>query len=290
MGSTSYPESCTHTRHVVVEGPRGGIRCLPGTPLSVTLEPGERIISGGVYRPGQDDALDPPNMDLANAPRPETDSDASPYVRRFKRPASKAIEPVEPPPPDVEPEPEPEPEPTPVDPYEPEPVDPTPIPDDTLPDPVVTDPGFVQPTIDEFLFSLAENGEGAKNLPNDGYTAQNGTTGAYGRWQTMPRNWRDWSSRALDIDYDLTRASKTLPVAEWYPMARGDREQGRANQNTVVKWKVQQYWNQTGGNCQRIAGVWFSGYLNPSNWSERTIRYVNRVCVPLGYEPLPLPV
>lgn len=139
-------------------------------------------------------------------------------------------------------------------------------------------------TIEAFMDALARYGEGNGDA---GWSAQNVDTAAYGRWQMLPGFWRAYAPAALGGGPAL--ASKTLPPAEWRPMIRGDRPEGRANQTRVARYRIEQLWKGYGGDAQKVAGTWQSGNAVKARWSRRTVKYVNRVCVPLGYPELPLP-
>lgn len=146
-------------------------------------------------------------------------------------------------------------------------------------------------TFDAFVESLKVNGE------RSGYESQNPTSGSYGRYQIMPTNWRNWSVKALNnwrhpwymAQFAMGRpaiASRDIPGTEWWPRT------SRANQDEVARWRLQGMWNAQGGNAQNVAAQWQGGTPNPVTWMQkpRTVKYVNRVCVPLGYEPVPLPL
>jgi hypothetical protein len=49
-------------------------------------------------------------------------------------------------------------------------------------------------------------------------------------------------------------------------------------------------WANHAGNAQVVAAMWNSGISEPTAWDARVIKYVNRVCVPLGYDAIPVPV
>ncbi|MFA6135546.1 MAG: hypothetical protein WC869_16150 [Phycisphaerae bacterium] len=68
------------------------------------------------------------------------------------------------------------------------------------------------------------------------YGAENPDSGAYGRFQIMPANWPSWSAEA------------GIPGAP----------QSAANQDRVARFKMQQYYNQT-GSWEDVASMWYSG-------------------------------
>lgn len=86
-------------------------------------------------------------------------------------------------------------------------------------------------TLDQFMAALSGQESGGS------YTATNGRTGAYGRFQIMPSNWPSWS-----------REAGLGPDAPQTP----------ENQERVARFKLQQYFD-TFGNWEDVAAVWYSG-------------------------------
>ncbi len=69
------------------------------------------------------------------------------------------------------------------------------------------------------------------------YNARNADSGASGRWQIMPENWPSWAQEAgLPADAPMTPA----------------------NQDSVVRNKLTQYYNKF-GNWADVAAAWYSG-------------------------------
>lgn len=141
-------------------------------------------------------------------------------------------------------------------------------------------------TFDEFVNSLIVNGE------KSGWTSQS-KSGAYGKFQIMPLNWKNWSAKALatikhpHIWAQLKTgrqpvAAKNIPVAQWWP------HPSQRNQTDVARWRLQQIWDNTGQDAPRVAAIWQGGHVgpDPATWTSRQRKYANRVCVPLGYPPL----
>lgn len=115
------------------------------------------------------------------------------------------------------------------------------------------------PNIDEFLAAL-----GAVES-NGRYEAVNATSGAIGKYQILPTNWRVWSMRYLGD-----------PDAAPTP----------ANQETVARRKVAALYGWLGAWAP-VAHWWLTGDgdLNPDNWSDFSRNYVNRILARIG-EPL----
>lgn len=84
--------------------------------------------------------------------------------------------------------------------------------------------------IDRFMAALSGQESGGS------YTAENGRTGAYGRFQILPSNWPSWSREA-----GIAGAS---PTPE--------------NQELVARYKIQQYYDKF-GNWRDVASTWYSG-------------------------------
>ena len=115
------------------------------------------------------------------------------------------------------------------------------------------------PNVDRFLAAL-----GAVES-NGRYEAVNSTSGAYGKYQILPSNWRAWARRYLG-DADAT------------PTPR--------NQEIVARRKVAALYDWLGAWAP-VAHWWLTGDgdLNPDNWSDYSRNYVNRILARIG-EPL----
>lgn len=94
-------------------------------------------------------------------------------------------------------------------------------------------------------------------VESDGdYEARNGRTGAIGKYQVLPRNWKDWSERFL-----------------------GDRdaEPTPENQETVATKRFGELRRAFDGSYERVAYWWLTGGEDPdrSTWSDFATNYVN---------------
>lgn len=89
------------------------------------------------------------------------------------------------------------------------------------------------------------------------YTAQNGSSGAYGKYQIMPSSWQAWAAAYLG-----NGAAKPTP----------------ANQEIVAaaKFRALHRWL---GNWRRVAYWWLTGSSQTSGWSAAASRYVTKVMV-----------
>ena len=148
---------------------------------------------------------------------------------------------------------------------------------------------MIQPTFDDFVASLVANGE------KSGWTSQNATTGAYGKFQILPSNWRNWSKPALSTVQHpwiwaqfligrLAIADKVTPPDQWWPNPT------ETNQTDVARWRLMESWTAHNGDARYVAAMWEGGGGgDPTTWTRRQVLYVNRVCVPIGYDALPVP-
>ena len=105
------------------------------------------------------------------------------------------------------------------------------------------------PDIDRFLYALSQVESGGK------YTARNKTSGAYGRYQIMPMNWKPWAKK-----YVGTSRVKQTPRKQEY-VARG-------KVHGLYHWL---------GSWRRVAYWWLTGKSNTSGWSTFSKRYVKNV-------------
>ncbi|CAN5748738.1 hypothetical protein BH24CHL6_BH24CHL6_10890 [soil metagenome] len=89
------------------------------------------------------------------------------------------------------------------------------------------------------------------------YNAVNKSSGAIGKYQIMPRNWRIWAGRVLGSQ----RAEPTP-----------------SNQEIVAHWRIERLYNNR-GTWRRVAYWWLTGRSinDESRWSLKARRYVNRV-------------
>ena len=105
------------------------------------------------------------------------------------------------------------------------------------------------PEIDRFLYALSKVESGGR------YTARNRTSGAYGRYQIMPMNWKPWARK-----YIGTSRAKQTPRKQEY-VARG-------KMHDLYHWL---------GSWRRVAYWWLTGKSNKSGWSKFAKHYVNNV-------------
>ena len=77
------------------------------------------------------------------------------------------------------------------------------------------------------------------------YSAQNGRTGAFGKYQIMPENWPSWAQEAG---------------------LSADAPQTPENQEIVAKYKLGQYYDELGAEGALVA--WYAGYRNGERWRD----------------------
>ena len=77
------------------------------------------------------------------------------------------------------------------------------------------------------------------------YNAQNGRTGAFGKYQIMPENWPSWAQEAG---------------------LSADAPQTPENQEIVAKYKLGQYYDELGPEGALVA--WYAGYRNGERWRD----------------------
>jgi hypothetical protein len=77
------------------------------------------------------------------------------------------------------------------------------------------------------------------------YNAQNGRTGAFGKYQIMPENWPSWAQEAG---------------------LSADAPQTPENQEIVAKYKLGQYYDELGAEGALVA--WYAGYRNGERWHD----------------------
>lgn len=77
------------------------------------------------------------------------------------------------------------------------------------------------------------------------YNAQNGRTGAFGKYQIMPENWPSWAQEAG---------------------LSADAPQTPENQEIVAKYKLGQYYDELGAEGALVA--WYAGYRNGERWRD----------------------
>ena len=92
------------------------------------------------------------------------------------------------------------------------------------------------------------------------HTAVNKTSGAYGRYQIMPDNWRAWARRYLG-----NANAKPTP----------------ANQERVARAKMAELYRWL-GSWERVSYWWLTGSSRTSAWSDAARAYVARVMAVFG--------
>lgn len=105
--------------------------------------------------------------------------------------------------------------------------------------------------IDAFMTGLACTESGGR------YTAENAVTGAYGKYQIMPRIWTSWAARYLH-----NRWARPTP----------------RNQEYVARQRITDLW-ELRGRWRLVAHWWLTGSTDPreSLWSRGALGYVDRV-------------
>ena len=141
----------------------------------------------------------------------------------------------------------------------------------------VPNEGIKLATVEEFMWWLARR-ESRRD-----YTAQNKKTKAYGAFQILPGNWKEWAPKALNTDPSLAVATKGIPPDQWIPTPTEE------NQNIVANWRITGMLRRL-CDFRRVAAVWRVGVSiadkQPGDtradgthfWSNATIRYVNEIC------------
>jgi len=106
-------------------------------------------------------------------------------------------------------------------------------------------------TIEEFMTGLA-------CIESSGrYSAVNAESGAIGKYQIMPRNWRVWAGRFLDD-----------PAAEPSP----------DNQELVARTRIERLHHRLGA-WRRVAYWWLTGRTiqDEARWTDKALGYVDSV-------------
>lgn len=92
------------------------------------------------------------------------------------------------------------------------------------------------------------------------HTALNKKSGAYGRYQIMPDNWRAWARRYLGN-------------ANARPTPRNQERVARAKMAELYRWL---------GSWERVSYWWLTGSSRTSSWSHAARSYVTRVMAIFG--------
>lgn len=103
----------------------------------------------------------------------------------------------------------------------------------------------------EYAYSGGEGGDEFSKLmasfgiqeSGGNYSAENGRTHAFGKYQIMPKNWPSWSQEA-----GLPAGSEMTPE----------------NQEKVARFKLRQYYDKYGAEGAAVA--WYSGETNAQRW------------------------
>lgn len=110
------------------------------------------------------------------------------------------------------------------------------------------------PGLERFMSAIARVESGGN------HRAVNKKSGAYGRYQIMPENWRPWARRYLGN----ANAKPTL-----------------ANQERVARAKMKSLYRWL-GSWRRVSYWWLTGSSRTSAWSRAATSYVSRVMAILG--------
>ncbi len=115
---------------------------------------------------------------------------------------------------------------------------------------LATDP----PQLDRFMKAVGQ----VESHGN--HTARNVRTGAYGRYQILPDNWRAWARRYLGN-------------ANAQPTPANQERVARAKMASLYRWL---------GSWQRVSYWWLTGSSQTSTWSRAASQYVERVMAVFG--------
>lgn len=110
------------------------------------------------------------------------------------------------------------------------------------------------PGLEQFMSAVARVESGGN------HKAENKTSGAYGRYQILPDNWRAWAGRYLGN----ANAKPTL-----------------ANQEKVAKAKMKSLYTWL-GSWRRVSYWWLTGSSQTTAWSTVATSYVARVMTYFG--------
>lgn len=110
------------------------------------------------------------------------------------------------------------------------------------------------PGLEQFMTAVARVESGGN------HKAVNRTSGAYGRYQILPDNWRAWARRYLGN----ANAKPTL-----------------ANQEKVAKAKMRSLYRWL-GSWRRVSYWWLTGSSRTTAWSRTATNYVARVMAYFG--------
>lgn len=110
------------------------------------------------------------------------------------------------------------------------------------------------PGLDEFMAAVAKVESGGN------HEAVNKVSGAYGRYQILPANWKSWARRYLGN-------------ANARPTAANQEKVARAKMRSLYRWL---------GSWQRVSYWWLTGSSRTTSWSRAATNYVARVMAYFG--------
>jgi hypothetical protein len=110
------------------------------------------------------------------------------------------------------------------------------------------------PGLEKFMAAVARVESGGN------HSAVNKTSGAYGRYQILPQNWRAWAKRYLGN-------------ANARPTAANQEKVARAKMRSLYHWL---------GSWKRVSYWWLTGSSRTSSWSRAATNYVTRVMAYFG--------
>jgi len=110
------------------------------------------------------------------------------------------------------------------------------------------------PGLERFMTAVARVESGGN------HRAVNKTSGAYGRYQIMPENWRAWARRYLGN-------------ANARPTPANQEKVARAKMKSLYRWL---------GSWRRVSYWWLTGSSRTTAWSRAATNYVARVMAYLG--------
>lgn len=110
------------------------------------------------------------------------------------------------------------------------------------------------PGLEQFMRAVARVESGGN------HRAVNRTSGAYGRYQILPDNWRAWARRYLGN-------------ANAKPTPANQEKVARAKMISLYRWL---------GSWKRVAHWWLTGSARTTSWSTAAKRYVAKVMTYFG--------
>jgi hypothetical protein len=110
------------------------------------------------------------------------------------------------------------------------------------------------PGLDKFMTAIGRVESGGN------HKAVNEISGAFGRYQILPQNWRAWAKRYLGN-------------ANAKPTAANQDKVARAKMRSLYRWL---------GNWRRVSYWWLTGSSRTSSWSKAATNYVTRVMAYFG--------